>query len=315
MSEVKTVATRAAYGEALVELGKERNDFVVLDADLAAATQTGKFKNVFPERFYDCGIAEQNMMGIAAGIAATGRKVFASSFAMFAAGRAFEQVRNSIGYPHLNVIIGATHAGISVGEDGATHQCNEDIALMRTIPGMTVINPADATEAKLAVRAALDNDGPVYLRFGRLATPVICGDDYKFEIGKGVTLKDGSDVTVIATGLMVNEALIAQEILKNEGISARVINIATIKPLDKEIVLKAAKETGAIVTAEEHSVIGGLGSAVSELTAENFPVPVIKLGVYDTFGHSGPAVKLLDEFGLRAENIAEKAKLALKLKK
>ena len=315
MSEVKTVATRAAYGEALVELGKERNDFVVLDADLAAATQTGKFKNVFPERFYDCGIAEQNMMGIAAGIAATGRKVFASSFAMFAAGRAFEQVRNSIGYPHLNVIIGATHAGISVGEDGATHQCNEDIALMRTIPGMTVINPADATEAKLAVRAALDNDGPVYLRFGRLATPVIFGDDYKFEIGKGVTLKDGSDVTVIATGLMVNEALIAQEILKNEGISARVINIATIKPLDKEIVLKAAKETGAIVTAEEHSVIGGLGSAVSELTAENFPVPVIKLGVYDTFGHSGPTVKLLDEFGLRAENIAEKAKLALKLKK
>lgn len=315
MSEVKTVATRAAYGETLVELGKERDDFIVLDADLAAATQTGKFKKEFPERFYDCGIAEQNMMGIAAGIAATGKKVFASSFAMFAAGRAFEQVRNSIGYPHLNVIIGATHAGISVGEDGATHQCNEDIALMRTIPGMTVINPADATEAKLAVRAALDINGPVYLRFGRLATPVIFDEDYKFEVGKGVTLKEGADVTVIATGLMVNEALIAHEILKNEGISARVINIATIKPLDNEIVLKAAKETGAIVTAEEHSVIGGLGSAVSELTAENCPVPVVKLGVYDTFGHSGPAVKLLDEFGLRAENIAEKAKAALKLKK
>ena len=303
MSEVKTVATRAAYGETLVELGKERDDFIVLDADLAAATQTGKFKKEFPERFYDCGIAEQNMMGIAAGIAATGKKVFASSFAMFAAGRAFEQVRNSIGYPHLNVIIGATHAGISVGEDGATHQCNEDIALMRTIPGMTVINPADATEAKLAVRAALDIYGPVYLRFGRLATPVIFGEDYKFEVGKGVTLKEGADVTVIATGLMVNEALIAHEILKNEGISARVINIATIKPLDNEIVLKAAKETGAIVTAEEHSVIGGLGDAVGSVLLEKCPKRLLKIGVMDRFGQSGKPCDLMDEYGLSAKTV------------
>lgn len=314
MAEIKKVATRAAYGEALVELGKERDDFLVLDADLAAATQTGMFKKAFPERFYDCGIAEANMMSIAAGIAATGKKVICSSFAMFAAGRAFEQVRNSIGYPHLNVIIGATHAGISVGEDGATHQCCEDIALMRTIPGMTIINPADATEAKKAVKAAMELDGPVYMRFGRLAVPVIFGDDYSFEIGKGVQLKDGNDVTVIATGLMVNEALGAYELLKNEGINARIINMHTIKPLDKEIVLKAAKETGAIVTAEEHSVIGGLGSAVSETVCEEYPVPVVKLGVYDTFGHSGPAVKLLDEFGLRAVNIAEKAKKAIELK-
>ena len=314
MAEIKNVATRVAYGEALVELGKERDDFLVLDADLAAATQTGMFKKAFPERFYDCGIAEANMMSIAAGIAATGKKVICSSFAMFAAGRAFEQVRNSIGYPHLNVIIGATHAGISVGEDGATHQCCEDIALMRTIPGMTVINPADATEAKKAVRAALELNGPVYMRFGRLAVPVIFGDDYNFEIGKGVQLKDGNDVTVIATGLMVNEALGAYELLKNEGINARIINMHTIKPLDKEIVLKAAKETGAIVTAEEHSVIGGLGSAVSETVCEEYPVHVVKLGVYDTFGHSGPAVKLLDEFGLRAVNIAEKAKKAIELK-
>lgn len=314
MAEIKNVATRVGYGEALVELGKERDDFLVLDADLAAATQTGMFKKAFPERFYDCGIAEANMMSIAAGIAATGKKVICSSFAMFAAGRAFEQVRNSIGYPHLNVIIGATHAGISVGEDGATHQCCEDIALMRTIPGMTVINPADATEAKKAVRAALELDGPVYMRFGRLAVPVIFGDDYNFEVGKGVQLKDGNDVTVIATGLMVNEALGAYELLKNEGINARIINMHTIKPLDKEIVLKAAKETGAIVTAEEHSVIGGLGSAVSETVCEEYPVPVVKLGVYDTFGHSGPAVKLLDEFGLRAVNIAEKAKKAIELK-
>lgn len=314
MSEIRTVATRAAYGQALVDLGKERDDFIVMDADLAAATQTGKFKKEFPERFYDCGIAEQNMVSIAAGIAATGKKVFCSSFAMFAAGRAFEQVRNSIGYPHLNVIIGATHAGISVGEDGATHQCNEDIALMRTIPGMTIINPADETEAYLAVRAALEHDGPVYLRFGRLAVPVIFGDDYKFEIGKGVELKEGSDVTIIATGLMVNEAMIAHDLLKAEGISARVINIATIKPLDKDIILKAARETGAIVTAEEHSVIGGLGSAVSEVVCEEYPVPVVKLGVYDRFGHSGPAPKLLDEFGLRAVNIVEKAKKAISMK-
>lgn len=314
MAEVKKVATRVGYGEALVELGSERDDFLVLDADLAAATQTGMFKKAFPERFYDCGIAEGNMISIAAGIAATGKKVICSSFAMFAAGRAFEQVRNSVGYPHLNVIIGATHAGISVGEDGATHQCCEDIALMRTIPGMTIINPADETEAKKAVKAALELDGPVYMRFGRLAVPVIFSDDYNFEVGKGVELKDGTDVTVIATGLMVNEALEAYEILKSEGISARIINMHTIKPLDKEIVLKAARETGAIVTAEEHSVIGGLGAAVSETVCEECPVPVVKLGVNDTFGHSGPAVKLLDEFGLRAANIAQKAKRAIALK-
>ncbi len=314
MSDIKTVATRAAFGQALVDLGKERDDFIVMDADLAAATQTGKFKKEFPDRFYDCGIAEQNMVSIAAGIAATGKKVVCSSFAMFAAGRAFEQVRNSIGYPHLNVIIGATHAGISVGEDGATHQCNEDIALMRTIPGMTIINPADETEAYLAVKSAMNHDGPVYMRFGRLAVPVIFGDDYKFEIGKGVELKEGSDVTIVATGLMVNEAMIAHDMLKADGISARIINIATIKPIDKDIILKAARETGAIVTAEEHSVIGGLGSAVSEVICEEYPVPVVKLGVYDQFGHSGPAVKLLDEFGLRAVNIVEKAKKAISMK-
>lgn len=315
MADVKMVATRASFGAALAELGAERDDFIVMDADLAAATQTGVFKKAFPERFYDCGIAEQNMVSIAAGIAATGKKVVCSSFAMFAAGRAFEQVRNSIGYPHLNVIIGATHAGISVGEDGATHQCNEDIALMRTIPGMTIINPADETEAKLAVRAALDHNGPVYMRFGRLAVPVVFGDDYKFEIGKGVELKEGNDVTIVATGLMVKEAMEAHDLLKAEGINARVINIATIKPLDKDIILKAAKETGAIVTAEEHSVIGGLGSAVSEVLAEEYPVPVVKLGVYDRFGYSGPAPKLLDEFGLRAVNIVEKVKKAISMKK
>lgn len=315
MSDIKKVATRVGYGTALVELGKKRDDFIVMDADLAAATQTGMFKKEFPDRFYDCGIAEQNMMGIAAGIASTGKKVIVSSFAMFASGRAFEQVRNSIGYPHLNVIIGATHAGISVGEDGATHQCCEDIALMRTIPGMTIINPADEVEAKKAVEAAIELEGPVYMRFGRLAVPVIFDDDYKFEVGKGVELRQGNDVTIIATGLMVNEALEAYELLKNEGISARVINMATIKPLDKEIVLKAAKETGAIVTAEEHSVIGGLGGAVSEVLCEEYPVPVVKLGVYDVFGHSGPAPKLLDEFGLRAPNIVEKAKKAIALKK
>lgn len=314
MSEVKSVATRAGYGKALVELGKIRDDFVVMDADLAAATQTGMFKKEFPERFYDCGIAEQNMMGIAAGIATTGKKVIVSSFAMFAAGRAFEQVRNSIGYPHLNVIIGATHAGISVGEDGATHQCLEDIALMRTIPGMTIINPADEVEARKAVYAAMELDGPVYMRFGRLAVPVVFDEDYKFEVGKANTLRDGSDVTVIATGLMVKEALEAYDLLKAEGISARIINMATIKPIDKDIIIKAAKETGAIVTAEEHSVIGGLGAAVSGVVCEECPVPVVKLGVYDTFGHSGPAAKLLDEFGLRAVNIVEKAKKAISLK-
>ncbi len=315
MAEVKNVATRVGFGTALVELGKKRDDFIVLDADLAAATQTGMFKKAFPERFYDCGIAEQNMVGIAAGIAATGKKVICSSFAMFAAGRAFEQIRNSVGYPHLNVIIAATHAGISVGEDGATHQCNEDIALMRTIPGMTIINPADETEAKKAVYAAMEHDGPIYMRFGRLAVPVVFDDDYKFEIGKGVELREGNDVTIIATGLMVKEALEAHDLLKAEGINARVINMATIKPLDTEIILKAAKETGAIVTAEEHSVIGGLGSAVSEYLSEVYPTPVVKLGVNDEFGHSGPAVKLLDEFGLRAVNIAEKVKKAISLKK
>lgn len=315
MSEVKTVATRVGFGETLVELGAERDDFIVMDADLAAATQTGKFKKAYPERFYNCGIAEQNMVSIAAGIAATGKKVVVSSFAMFAAGRAFEQVRNSVGYPHLNVIIGATHAGISVGEDGATHQCNEDIALMRTVPGMTIINPADDTEARMAVRAAFECDGPVYMRFGRLAVPVVFDESYDFQIGKGVELREGNDVTIIATGLMVKEALEAYDLLKVEGINARIINMATIKPIDRDIIIKAAKETGAIVTAEEHSVIGGLGSAVSEVVCETVPVPVVKLGVYDQFGHSGPAVKLLDEFGLRAVNIVEKVKEALALKK
>ena len=315
MSEIKKVATRAAYGSALVELGAKRDDFVVLDADLAAATQTGMFKKAYPDRFYDCGIAEADMIGIAAVIAATGKRVICSSFAMFAAGRAYEQIRNSVAYPHLNVIIGATHAGISVGEDGATHQCCEDIALMRTNPGMTIINPADETEAKKAVEAALEIDGPVYMRFGRLAVPVIFGDDYKFEVGKSATLKEGNDVTIIATGLMVSEALEAYDLLKNEGITAKIINMHTIKPLDNEAVIKAAKETGAIVTAEEHSVIGGLGGAVTELLSEECPVPVLKLGVYDSFGHSGPAPKLLDEFGLRAVNIAEKAKKAFAMKK
>lgn len=315
MADVKKIATRDAYGAALVDLGKERNDFIVMDADLAEATKTGAFKKAFPERFYDCGIAEGNMMSIAAGFAATGKKVFASSFAMFAAGRAFEQIRNSIGYPHLNVVIGATHAGISVGEDGATHQCCEDIGIMRTIPGMTIINPADYTEAYMAVKAAINHDGPVYMRFGRLAVPVVFDDSYTFEIGKGVELKEGTDVTIIATGLMVAEALEAYELLKAEGISARIINMATIKPLDTEIVLKAAKETGAIVTAEEHSVIGGLGSAVSEYLGEAYPTTVLKLGVKDTFGMSGPAAELLDKFGLRAKDIAAKAKEAIALKK
>ncbi len=315
MADVKKIATREAYGAALVDLGNERNDFIVMDADLAEATKTGAFKKAHPDRFYDCGIAEGNMMSIAAGIAASGKKVFASSFAMFAAGRAFEQIRNSIGYPHLNVIIGATHAGISVGEDGATHQCCEDIGIMRTIPGMTIINPADYTEAYKAVKAAINHDGPVYMRFGRLAVPVVFDDDYTFEIGKGVELKEGTDVTIIATGLMVAEALEAYELLKAEGISARIVNMATIKPLDTEIVLKAAKETGAIVTAEEHSVIGGLGSAVSEYLSEVYPTTVLKLGVNDTYGMSGPAAELLDKFGLRAKDIAAKAKEAIALKK
>lgn len=311
MEPKKAIATRESYGNALVELGKEHDDFIVLDADLAAATKTGIFKKAFPNRFYDCGIAEQNMLSIAAGIAATGKKVFASSFAMFAAGRAFEQVRNAIGYPHLPVIIGATHAGISVGEDGATHQCCEDIALMRTIPGMTVLNPADDTEAKLAVRAAYEHNGPVYIRFGRLAAPIIFGSDYQFKIGKGVTLREGSDITVIATGLMVGEALQACEELAQKGVSVRLINMPTIKPIDKEIILTAAQQTGRIVTVEEHSVIGGLGSAVCDVVCEGCPVQVTKIGVQDTFGYSGPAKELLKQFGLCSENIVQTVLKAL----
>ena len=313
MADVIKCATRDAYGAALKQLGT-RDDILVLDADLAKATKTITFKKEFPEKFIDCGIAEGNMMGVAAGLATTGYTVFASSFAMFAAGRAFEQVRNSIAYPNLNVKIGATHAGISVGEDGASHQCCEDIALMRSIPNMVIINPADDLEAMAAVHAAVDHEGPVYMRFGRLAVPRINSEDYKFELGKGVLLKDGKDVTIVATGLMVNEALIAAETLKAEGIDARVINIHTIKPIDKDILVAAAKETGAIVTAEEHSIIGGLGSAVSEALAEEFPVPVVKLGVNDTFGKSGPALELLKIFGLDAENIVIKAKKAIELK-
>ena len=316
MSEVIKKATRERYGTALCELAEEYENLVVLDADLAAATKTGMFKKKYPERFFDCGIAEANMMGVAAGLSTTGKIPFASTFAMFAAGRAFEIVRNSIGYPHLNVKIGATHAGISVGEDGATHQCNEDIALMRTIPGMTIINPADDVEARAAVKAALDYAGPVYMRFGRLAVPVFNDEKtYKFEMGKGIVLKDGKDVTIVATGLMVNEAIQAGKQLEAEGISARIVNIHTIKPLDKELICKCAEETGLIVTAEEHSIIGGLGSAVAEAVTECCPVPVVKIGVNDEFGHSGPAVELLKEFGLSAENIVAKTKEALKLKK
>lgn len=315
MSDVIKKATRESYGEALTALAEKYPNLVVLDADLAAATKTGIFKKAYPDRHYDCGIAEANMMGVAAGLAAAGMIPFASSFAMFAAGRAFEIVRNSIGYPHLNVKIGATHAGISVGEDGATHQCCEDIALMRTIPGMTVINPADDTEARAAVEAAILHDGPVYCRFGRLAVPVINDPaTYKFELGKGVTLREGTDAAVIATGLMVNEALNAAEALAAEGISVRVINIHTIKPLDEEIVLKAAKDCGTIITAEEHSIIGGLGSAVAECVCAGCPVPVRRVGVNDTFGHSGPAVELLKQFGLSAEHIAEVVREAVKAK-
>ena len=315
MADVIKKATRESYGEALRDLAGEYKDLIVLDADLAAATKTGVFKKACPERFFDCGIAEANMMGVAAGLAACGKIPFASTFAMFAAGRAYEIVRNSIGYPHLNVKIGATHAGISVGEDGATHQCNEDIALMRTIPGMTIINPSDDVEAKAAVKAALDFEGPVYMRFGRLAVPVINdAETYKFELGKGVVLKEGNDVTIVATGLLVNEAVEAAKVLEAEGISARVVNIHTIKPLDKELICKCAKETGVIVTAEEHSVIGGLGSAVAEAVTECCPVHVVKIGVNDEFGHSGPAVDLLKEFGLCADNIVAKVKDAVKLK-
>lgn len=314
MSEIIKTATRDAYGKALVELGDTDKKIIVLDADLAAATKTGMFKKAHPEKFVDCGIAEGNMMGVAAGLASSGYTVFASSFAMFAAGRAFEQVRNSIGYPHLNVKIGATHAGISVGEDGASHQCCEDIGLMRTIPGMVILNPADDIEARACVLAAAEHDGPVYMRFGRLAVPRVFDENYKFEIGKGAVLKEGTDVTIIATGLMVNEALMAAEKLADEGISARVVNMATIKPIDREIIVDSAKKTGVIVTAEEHNIIGGLGSAVAEVVCETVPVPVLRVGVNDVFGKSGPAVQLLHEFGLDADNIAVKAKEAVDLK-
>ena len=308
-------ATRESYGRALAELG-EKYDFLVLDADLAAATKTGMFKKKYPERFFDCGIAEGNMMCVAAGIAATGKTVFASSFAMFAAGRAFEQVRNAIGYPHLNVKIGATHAGITVGEDGATHQCLEDIATMRTIPGMTIINPADAVEAAAAVEAAMATYGPMYMRFGRFAVPVIYDKEtYKFELGKGIQMTEGTDVTIIATGIMVDMALTAAELLKAEGISAAVVNIHTIKPLDKEIVIAAAKKTGALVVAEEHNIIGGLGSAVAEAVCEACPVPVTRVGIEDQFGRSGKVPALLEYYGLTPANIVAKAKAAIALKK
>ena len=309
MSEVKKIATRDSYGNALAELGTEHDNVVVLDADLAAATKTGVFKKAHPDRFIDCGIAESNMIGVAAGLATTGKVPFASSFAMFAAGRAFEQVRNSVGYPHLNVKIGATHAGISVGEDGATHQCNEDIALMRTIPGMVVINPADDVEARAAVRAAYEHQGPVYLRFGRLAVPVINDrPDYKFELGKGVVLREGKDLTIIATGLPVSNCLEAAEKLAADGIDAKVINIHTIKPLDEELVVAAAKETGKVVTVEEHSVIGGLGSAVCDALSEKAPTKVMKIGVYDRFGESGPGADLIKKYELDAESIYKKVK-------
>ena len=315
MADVMKIATRDAYGQTLVELGNERQDIVVMDADLAAATKTGLFKKAHPDRFFDAGIAEGNMMGVAAGLASCGKTVFASSFAMFAAGRAFEQIRNSIAYPHLNVKIAATHGGISVGEDGATHQCCEDIGLMRTVPGMVILNPADGPEAKAAVRAAADYDGPVYLRFGRLAVPVFNEEKVEFTIGKGKVLREGADVTIIATGLEVNEAMIAADTLQAEGISARVVNMATIKPIDKELILACAAETGAIVTAEEHNIIGGLGSAVAEVLVESGkPVPMLRVGVEDTFGRSGPAWELLDLYGLTAPHIVNKVKAVLALK-
>ena len=309
------IATREAYGNALAEFG-EKYDFVVLDADLAAATKTGVFKKKFPERFFDCGIAEGNLISVSAGLAAAGKIPFASTFAMFAAGRAFEQIRNSVGYPHLNVKIGATHAGITVGEDGATHQCLEDIATMRTIPGMTIVNPADAVEARAAVEAAILHNGPMYLRFGRMAVPVIYDKaTYKFELGKGVKMTDGTDVTIVATGIMVDMALTAAELLKAEGISARVVNIHTIKPLDKELIIDSAKATGAIVVAEEHNIIGGLGSAVTEAVCEAYPAPVTRVGVEDQFGRSGKVPPLLEMYGLTPANIVAKAKAAIALKK
>ena len=313
MSEVKKVATRDSYGNALVELGKEHDDLIVLDADLAGATKTGVFKKAFPERHWDVGIAEANMAGIAAGVAASGKVPFMSSFAMFAAGRAYEQVRNAIGYPHLNVKIGATHAGISVGEDGATHQCLEDLALMREIPGMVVINPADDVEARAAVKAAYEHVGPVYLRFGRLAVPVFNDEEtYQFEIGKGIVLKEGTDVTIFATGLCVNETIEAEKLLAADGINAEIINIHTIKPIDRELVVQSAAKTGKVVTVEEHSVIGGLGSAVCEVLCEEAPTKVLRIGVNDTFGESGPAVELIHKYGLDAEGIYKKVKAFVK---
>lgn len=310
---IKKIATRESYGNALAQYGAEYPNLVVLDADLAAATKTGIFKKAFPERHIDCGIAECNMVGIAAGMATTGKIPFVSSFAMFAAGRAFEQVRNSVGYPHLNVKIGATHAGITVGEDGASHQCNEDLALMRTIPGMVVMNPADDIEAKAAVKAALDYEGPVYIRFGRAAVPVINDNaEYKFEMGKGVLLREGTDVTIVATGICVSAALDAAEMLAADGISAEVINIHTIKPLDEELVVASAKKTGKVVTAEEHSVIGGLGSAVCDALSEKAPTPVCKIGMNDVFGESGPAAALVEKYGLDAKGIYEKVKAFVK---
>ena len=309
MADVKKIATRDSYGAALAELGAEHEDLVVFDADLAGATKTGTFKKAFPDRHFNCGIAEGNMMAVAAGAAAMGLVPFASSFAMFAAGRAFEQVRNSIGYPHLNVKIGATHGGISVGEDGASHQCCEDFALMRSIPGMVVMSPSDDVEAKAAVKAAYEHQGPVYLRFGRLAVPVFHDEAaFQFEIGKGEVLQDGSDVAIIANGLLVNEAVGAGKVLREAGISARVINLCTIKPLDEELVLKAAQECGKVITCEEHSVIGGLGEAVCALLSEKCPTPVRRIGVNDEFGHSGPAAALLKQFGLSAEHIVEVAR-------
>ncbi len=306
-------ATRESYGKALAEFAKQY-DIYVLDADLAEATKTRIFAKQYPERFFDCGIAESNMIGVAAGLAASGKTVFASSFAMFAAGRAFEQVRNSIGYPHLNVKIGATHAGFSVGEDGATHQCNEDIALMRTIPGMVVLNPADPIEARLAVKAAAEHKGPVYLRFGRMPIEQVLPDDYKFEIGKGHVIKDGDDVVIIATGLMVSEAIKAADILKEKGIDAAVINMASIKPLDKELVIEYAKKCKAIVTTEEHSIIGGLGSAVCEAVSESYPCPVVRHGANDVFGKSAPALQVLEHFGLNADGIVDKTIESISLK-
>lgn len=309
MSEVKKIATRDSYGDALVELGKENENLIVLDADLAGATKTDKFKKVFPDRHIDCGIAEANMAGIAAGLSTCGKVPFMSSFAMFAAGRAYEQVRNSIGYPHMNVKIGASHAGISVGEDGATHQCNEDIALMRTIPGMVVINPCDYVEAKAAVKAAFEYEGPVYLRFGRLAVPTFNDEEtYQFEMGKGVVLREGKDVSIFTTGLCVYETIEAAKMLEADGIDAEVINIHTIKPIDEELVASSAKKTGKVVTVEEHSIIGGLGSAVADVLVEKAPTQMMKIGINDVFGESGPAVELIKKYGLDAESIYKKVK-------